>query len=326
MAERLEAHEAERSNFEAELARQVKERTRQLEEITVTLRATQAQLIRSEQIALTGQIAAGVTHEIRTPLNSLAINVQLLRRELSGQAPPSQAAILDTLTLVEYEITRINRTLEEFVKFARLPTPRCERVEIGPLLEEILELLRPQAREAGVRLETAWTSAVGPVAADRDQLREVFLNLGQNALHAMPNGGTLDVAIGQAGDGRHRRRTGAGRAGGGRSTSSSPRATGGRPGLGLAIAGRIVEEHGGASPPNGSTAARSSAFARAAGRGGGLRGRGTHRHGTVSDERPGGGPGGARLPRPMSDGAHPRGGDDRPTRGASSARRKGTGS
>ncbi|MBI4011965.1 MAG: HAMP domain-containing protein [Candidatus Rokubacteria bacterium] len=249
MAERLEAHEAERSNFEAELARQVKERTRQLEETTVTLRATQAQLIRSEQIALTGQIAAGVTHEIRTPLNSLAINVQLLRRELSGQAPPSQAAILDTLTLVEYEITRINRTLEEFVKFARLPTPRCERVEIGPLLEEILELLRPQAREAGVRLETAWTSAVGPVAADRDQLREVFLNLGQNALHAMPNGGTLDVAIGQAGEwvdiAVADRGPGVPEAE--REHIFLPFVTTKADGLGLglAIVKRIVEEHGG---------------------------------------------------------------------------------
>jgi C4-dicarboxylate-specific signal transduction histidine kinase len=142
-------------NFEAELARQVKERTRQLEETTAALGATQAELIRSERIAVTGQIAAGVTHEIRTPLNSLGINVQLLRRELSGLAPPSQASIRDTLALVEYEITRINRILEEFVKFARLPTPRFERVEVGPLLEETLEFLRPQATEAGVRIETA---------------------------------------------------------------------------------------------------------------------------------------------------------------------------
>ena len=200
MAERLEAHEAERVNFEAELERQVKERTRRLEETTATLAATQAQLIRSERIAVTGQIAAGVTHEIRTPLNSLGINVQLLRREHSEPGQPSQAFIRDTLALVEYEITRINRILEEFVKFARLPTPRFERVEVEPLLQEILELLRPQATEAGVRIRTVCAPRVSPVRADRDQLREVFLNLGQNALHAMPNGGVLDVTVGQNGE------------------------------------------------------------------------------------------------------------------------------
>ena len=249
MAERLEAHEAERVHFEAELERQVKERTHQLEETTATLGATQAQLIRSERIAVTGQIAAGVTHEIRTPLNSLGINVQLLRRELSGLAPPSQASIPDTLALVEYEITRINRILEEFVKFARLPTPRFERVEVGPLLQETLELLRPQATEAGVRIETAWASRVSPVRADRDQLREVFLNLGQNALHAMPNGNALDVMVSQDGEGVEIAVAdrGPGVPDAERERIFLPfvstKADG--LGLGLAIVRRIMEEHGG---------------------------------------------------------------------------------
>jgi signal transduction histidine kinase len=249
MAERLEAHEAERGNFEAELERQVKERTCRLEETTATLAATQAQLIRSERIAVTGQIAAGVTHEIRTPLNSLGINVQLLRRELSGLCQPPQASIRDTLALVEYEITRINRILEEFVKFARLPTPRFERVEVGPLLQEILELLRPQATEAGVRVETSWASPVSPVRADRDQLREVFLNLGQNALHAMPNGGALEVTVGQ--DGEWVDIAVADRGPGVPDAEReriflpfvSTKADG--LGLGLAIVKRIAEEHGG---------------------------------------------------------------------------------
>ncbi len=200
MAERLETHEAERLNFQAELERQVKERTHELEETAARLRATQAELVRSERIAVTGQIAAGVTHEVRTPLNSLAINVQLLRRELSGEAsPPSLREILSTLATVEYEITRINRILEEFVKFARLPTPRFDDVEIGPLLQEILSLLGPQAATAGVRVEAPGISSPGVVRGDRDQLREVFLNLGQNALQTMPNGGVLGVEVGRNG-------------------------------------------------------------------------------------------------------------------------------
>lgn len=201
MAERLEAHEAERLTFEGELERQVKARTRELEETSAKLGATQAQLIRSERIALTGQIAAGVTHEIRTPLNSLAINVQLLRRELSGDsAPPSLRELLDALAILEYEITRINRILEEFVNFARLPMPRLEPIEIGGLLQEILGFLRPQADAARVRIESIASGSATPVTGDRDQLRQVFLNLAQNALQAMPDGGALGVEVGRDGE------------------------------------------------------------------------------------------------------------------------------
>ena len=250
MAERLEAHEAQRLTFEAELERQVKERTRELEETSARLQATQAQLIRSERIAVTGQIAAGVTHEIRTPLNSLAINVQLLRRELSAEAtPPPLREILAGLATVEYEITRINRILEEFVDFARLPTPRFERVAPVPLVQEILGLLGPQASAAGVSVESRPAGSVPSVRGDQDQLRQVFLNLAQNALHAMPNGGVLGVELRQDGEWVEVAISDAGPG-----VSESERELIFLPfvstkmdglGLGLAIVRRIIEAHGG---------------------------------------------------------------------------------
>jgi len=250
MAERLETHEAERLNFEAELGRQVKERTRELEETAARLQTTQVQLIRSERIAVTGQIAAGVTHEIRTPLNSLAINVQLLRRDLSGEAAGTcLREAPGTLAMVEYEITRINRILEEFVKFARLPAPRFEPVEVGGLLQEILDLLGPQAAEAGVRLEASEFSPPVVVKGDSDQLREVFLNLGQNALQAMPNGGVLGVEVARAAGGVEIAVTdcGAGIREAQRETIFLPFISSKTDGLGLGlpIVKRIVEEHGG---------------------------------------------------------------------------------
>lgn len=250
MAERLEAHEAERVSFEAELERQVKERTRELEETAERLQATQAELVRSERIAVTGQIAAGVTHEIRTPLNSLVINVQLLRRELSGGASRvSLDEALSTLATVEYETIRINRILEEFVKFARLPAPRFERVQVGPLLDEILALLGPQATEGGVRIQAPRGSTAAQVTGDPDQLREVFLNLGQNALQAMPNGGAVDVEVSHLGEWIEIAvaDSGPGVPEAERERIFLPFVTTRTDGLGLglAIVRRIVEEHGG---------------------------------------------------------------------------------
>jgi signal transduction histidine kinase len=250
MAARLEAHESERLMFEAELERQVKERTRALDETTARLQVTQAELIRSERIAVTGQIAAGVTHEIRTPLNCLAINVQLLRRELSaGAAPPPIPELLDALGALEYEITRINRILEEFVSFSRLPRPQFEPVEIGSLLQEILALVGPQAAAAGVRVEPLRAGTRAWVRGDRDQLRQVFLNLGQNALQAMIHGGVLGLAVGRD---EQWVRIAVKDSGPGVSEAEreliflpfvSTRADG--LGLGLPIVRRIVEEHGG---------------------------------------------------------------------------------
>lgn len=250
MAERLEAHERERRVFEAGLGRLVQQRTSELEATTARLQVTQADLIRAERVAVTGQIAAGVTHEIRTPLNSLAINVQLLRRELSAEtASPSLPELLEALATVEYEITRINRILEEFVNFARLPAPQFELVEIGPLLQEILALLGPPAALLGVRVEPLRGGPGAWVRGDRDQLRQVFLNLGQNALQAMAHGGVLAVEIGAD---EHWVRIAVEDSGPGVPETEreriflpfvSSRADG--LGLGLPIVRRIVEEHGG---------------------------------------------------------------------------------
>jgi signal transduction histidine kinase len=249
MVDRLEAHEAARLNFASELERQVRERTRELEEATARLQAAQAQLIRSERIAVTGQIAAGVTHEIRTPLNSLGINVQLLRRDLTRGSPPPFREVVNTLATVEYEITRINRILDEFVSFARLPTPQFGQLEVGALLREILKFLEPLAAEAAVHIDAPVISPVGPVRGDRDQLRQVFLNLAQNAMQAMPNGGVLGVEVTEYGGSLEIAVTDSGPG-----TPEEEReriflpfvsTKPGGLGLGLAIVKRIVEQHGG---------------------------------------------------------------------------------
>ncbi len=250
MAGRLETHEAERVSFEAELERQVKQRTGQLQETTARLQATQSELVRSERIAVTGQIAAGVTHEIRTPLNSLAINLQLLRRDLSEAAtPPPIADVLQGLASLEYEINRINGILEEFVNFARLPAPRFADVEIVSLVDEILTFLGPQAAGSGVGLERRPMTPEALVRADRDQIRQVLLNLSQNALQAMPDGGTLAVEVG-ADDGWvdvALADSGAGVPEARRELIFLPfiSTRPGGLGLGLPIVRRIVDEHGG---------------------------------------------------------------------------------
>ncbi len=252
MAEGLEERERQVEELREGLERKVRERTQALEETTERLRSAQEGLVRSERAAAIGQIAAGVTHEIRTPLSALAINLQLLGRALDRQAFSREEArrLLSTLDL---EVNRINRALEEFFRYARLPKPRFASVHPHVLIQQVVDLLQAQAREARVRLTVKLGEDLPAIRADADQLREVFLNLAANAIEAMPNGGDLTIETSRVADG------GAGTvllrlsdSGPGIASETLPHifdpffSTKDRGlGLGLSIALRIVEEHAG---------------------------------------------------------------------------------
>ncbi len=252
MVERLEERDRQLQELHEGLERKVRERTRELEEATERLLSTQEALVRSERAAAIGQIAAGVTHEIRTPLSALAINLQLLSRALGRNAfSPEEARRL--LSTADLEVNRINRALEEFFRYARLPKPRFALVHPSGLVRQVVELLQAQAQEIRIRVAVKAEDELPPIQGDADQLREVFLNLAANAIEAMPNGGDLTVETSRVSEG------GAeaclvriSDSGAGIAPETLPHifepffSTKDRGlGLGLSIALRIVEEHGG---------------------------------------------------------------------------------
>lgn len=252
MAERLEERERQVRELREGLERKVRERTRELEDATQRLLLAQEALVRSERAAAIGQIAAGVTHEIRTPLSALAINLQLLGRALDRHTF-SREEMGRLLSTADLEVNRINRALEEFFRYARLPKPRFAPVNPNALVQQVVDLLRAQARDAGVSLAAKLGQALPSIRADADQLREVFLNLAANAIEAMPNGGDLTIETCRvAGDGAGAILVRLSDSGPGIAPEAFPRifepffSTKDRGlGLGLSIALRIAEEHGG---------------------------------------------------------------------------------
>lgn len=252
MAERLAERDRQVRDLQEGLERKVRERTRELEEATQHLLSAQEALVRSERVAAVGQIAAGVTHEIRTPLSALAVNLQLLGRAL-GREPFSVEEARPLLATANLEVNRINRAVEEFFRYARLPKPRFAPVDLNGLVRQVAEFLQARAQEGRVRLRVRLEERLPPLLADGDQLRELFLNLAANALEAMAQGGELTILTGRAAAGT------AGAAlvrfadsGPGIPPEALPRifepffSTKDRGlGLGLALALRIAEEHGG---------------------------------------------------------------------------------
>jgi two-component system, NtrC family, sensor histidine kinase HydH len=95
--------------------------------------------------------------------------------------------------ILRSEIQRIHRIVENFLRFSKPSIPEAKPLELRALLERVLSLLAFEAADDGVTIETAFDPTLSTVAGDEGQLSQVFLNLGINALQAMPEGGALVV-------------------------------------------------------------------------------------------------------------------------------------
>ncbi len=148
-------------------------------------------LQRADQLAILGQVAAGVGHELRNPLTSIKGLVQVNLKEASARGLP-----VEDLRIIEQEIRRMERTLQMFLDFARPAKPERRRVELASLVERVFALVA--GRAAKQRVVLGFQPPAGPVTvqADQDQIQQLLLNLILNALDAMPHGGDLSVTLG----------------------------------------------------------------------------------------------------------------------------------
>jgi two-component system sensor histidine kinase HydH len=215
-----------------------------------------------DRLAALGEMAAGLAHEIRNPLGAIKGAAQLLITDgVSGDAPPavsSTTEMVELLDIIVEEANRLNNVVTRFLDYARAERPGREgagKVDLNQVVRKTVQLLQqelPRSIELRVRID----EMLPPIAGDPESLMQVFLNLGQNALHAMPDGGTLEILT------TRRRRS---RLGYGQFAEVRFRDTGiGIPrdrlkklfipfyttkqkgtGLGLAISHRIVNQHGG---------------------------------------------------------------------------------
>jgi signal transduction histidine kinase len=208
-------------------------------------RLRERQMVRAEQMAAIGQVAAGVAHELRNPLTSVKGLVQVNLREAEAGGLPAE-----DLRVIEHEVRRMERTLQTFLDFARPPRPDRRRLDLADVVDRVYALVGGRARKQSVALR--FDRPAGPVRVDGDpdQLQQLVLNLVLNALDAMPSGGAVEVEIRPPRDGQVEllvRDTGPGIAAHILpkvfETFVSSKETG--IGLGLPVSRRIAEDHGG---------------------------------------------------------------------------------
>ncbi len=159
-------------------------------------RQREREVLRADQLAMVGQIAAGVAHELRNPLTSVKLLVQTNLREATRLGFPSE-----DLEIIEQEIRRMERTLQRFLDFARPPKPERRPVGLDALVDQTFALVEGRARRQGVSLRFSRPSVPVVAEADEDQVRQLLVNLVLNALDAMPDGGEIAVGLEDCGDG-----------------------------------------------------------------------------------------------------------------------------
>ena len=150
---------------------------------------TPAQLAEmSRRITRVGRLFTGVAHEMKNPLNAMTIHIELLRAKLTATSPA-----FPHLDVIAGEIRKLDDRIQGFLKFVRPEEVSFGPVPLAPLVGNVLAAVRPEAERAGVTVYSGCADQTLVVEGDAAQLRDVFLNLAQNAIQAMPKGGRLSI-------------------------------------------------------------------------------------------------------------------------------------
>lgn len=156
------------------------------------LKDTQEQLIRTEKLAAVGTLASGVSHELRNPLSAIKNAVFLLKRKLSRKVMPDiDEKVIQFLDIMDKEIDRSTRIINDLLGFTRVSKPTRIRSDIRIVINEALSRLKIAEN---IKLSKDLQSDLPMVTIDANQIGQVLINLIENACQAMTDGGELQIS------------------------------------------------------------------------------------------------------------------------------------
>jgi signal transduction histidine kinase len=149
---------------------------------------------RAAHFALLGRLAAGVSHEIRNPLGAVFLNVDLLAEELQQPTPENPADIAEILTDIKTNLARLDDLVQDYLSLVRVANLQMDIQDLGMAVQAWVTEFQAVAAARGVTIHQEGLAELGLVAFHASTLRRALLNLVQNALDAMPQGGTVTIA------------------------------------------------------------------------------------------------------------------------------------
>jgi two-component system, NtrC family, sensor kinase len=236
---------ADRNDEIGDLGRHFNEMVRQLRESREEIeRLHRTQMSRAEHLATLGEMAAGLAHEIRNPLAGIAGVMEIVGRDLPADSPA-----IEVLGEVRHEVGHINKIVSELLEIARPKAPVYHQGNLVAVAEHACLFARDQAAARKVALEVIKDKSLPELEFDRGQIHQVLLNLLLNAVQACGEGGSVRVDFVS-----DERTVTASVTDTGKGISPAVLPNIFRPffttkgdgtGLGLSLARRIVEDHGG---------------------------------------------------------------------------------
>ncbi|OQY03378.1 MAG: PAS domain-containing sensor histidine kinase [Desulfobacteraceae bacterium 4572_123] len=152
-------------------------------------RLMEAQIAQADKLASIGELSSGVAHEINNPLGIILGYSQLLLRN-EGKASP----LYQDLKTIEKQVKNCKTIVEDLLRFARTSPSRKEKCDIRQLIEDVLGFLQHNFNPDKIRIKKDYDIKLVPMLLDEKRIKQVIMNLVMNALHAIGNSGTIEIA------------------------------------------------------------------------------------------------------------------------------------
>ena len=172
----------------------ITERVKAEDELKKTLnklKETQNQLIQNEKMAALGRLASGLAHQIRNPLEIIIMGVEFISNTLPNKDKNSEKAI----EKIKQAADRTNNIITNFLRFSRKSELVFKPINVNMLIDETVKLLEHRINRNNIKIRRKYAEESIKVEADKGMLQQVFMNLLNNAIDAMPNGGEIGINV-----------------------------------------------------------------------------------------------------------------------------------
>ncbi len=155
------------------------------------LKKAQDQLIQTEKMAALGRLASGLAHQIRNPLEIIIMGVEFLGNTLHNKDINHEKSI----EKIKQAVNRTNQIITDFLRFSRKSELKFESVDVCQLLDETIRLIEHRINVKKIKIDRNYSEESIEVKADRNLLEQVFMNLLNNGIDAMPKGGEIKIKV-----------------------------------------------------------------------------------------------------------------------------------